>query len=154
MSKQLTIKKALEITFEKLGEIKEKGIEVNMTPSRSRSIEDTVEKYGNKPRRLKPSYWFHTEFKVNDGDESDEIYKAACELGDLGIGFDTGGCSGIRDWELDWSFHTNDPSKYNSNAGKDVVEDMLTEIEFSTTLDAALNNTEGENFPTGNGLSD
>ena len=114
MNKPTTLMDALGITFKILGELKNKGIDVRLTPSRSRFISDNIEEY-NKPDRLKPEYWFHCTMIVDENDtkSSKLIYSAAKKLFKLGIEFDTGGSSTCRDWELDWSFYLSNNNKNN-----------------------------------------
>ena len=49
----------------------------------------------------------------------------AKKLGWLGICFDTSGCFGQRDWELDWSFHMAPTPSSDQEMGRDAVEDLL-----------------------------
>ncbi len=81
------------------------GIEVRITPTKSRTDECVVKKYKDGlPARL----WVSVNFRVKDRLELESVFKAGSELREKGIGFDTGGCKGRRDWELDWSFGLGD----------------------------------------------
>jgi hypothetical protein len=71
-------------------------------------------------------------FKTEDPAIMEFIYKRVNELADLGITFDTGGCQGQRDWELDWSFkYTGVPDPLAVEA-RSAVEHMLRTLPPQT----------------------
>jgi len=137
MNQPNTIEEALELTFEKLGELQQQGIKVRMKPSNSRHREETVEKY-NQPGRLKPAYWFHVNLEYEQDDHSKLIYSMADDLRSVGIGFDTGGMGKQRDWELDWSFHLdhiNSKSLNNMTERRGIVEDLIGDFNENGNLE-------------------
>jgi len=92
-------KYTLEI-IEELGQ----SIEVRRKPSNSRTSAHCIAKYSG-PDRLPPNLWEHVTFIINNpATERASIAKAKQKLTWLGIRFDTGGCMGQHDWEIDWSF--------------------------------------------------
>lgn len=115
---------AYELTLEKLDELREKGIEISMKPSRSRNNEETIKKYSGK-ERIPSDKWFHVTFKVQEKDDSIIIHEMANYLGMCGISFDTGGCREYRDWELDWSFKYTGKEDENWRNGREEVEDII-----------------------------
>jgi len=80
------------------------GAVVTFTPSRGRTIESTVEKYGNREDRLPVDRWLNCNIAISR-DKTGKVYET---LEELNVYFDTGGCGGETtvqlDWELDWSF--------------------------------------------------
>ena len=102
-------------------------------------IQSTIDKYANRPDRLDPEDWYHVEIKVDTKEQCDAVYEAASKLCKMGIGFDTGGCTGIRDWELDWSFNVHDSEDGDLKYGRKIVEDVLNGMEASKEIDDILN---------------
>ncbi len=81
------------------------GAVVTLTPSRGRTIESTVEKYGNRDDRLPVNRWLNCNIEIPK-EHTGKVYDALNAI--VSASFDTGGCSGKGitklDWELDWSF--------------------------------------------------
>lgn len=89
-------------------QLRKQGIKVNITPTRSRNNQDTVEKYSGKPGHLTKDYWNHvTIFPLSEEDwKILRILEGI--LHNMECYFDTGyGCGG-RDWEIDWSFRVKE----------------------------------------------
>lgn len=127
MKQPTTLLEALELTLETLGDLKASGIDVMLTPSRGRQNKETVDKY-DRPDRLKPCWWLHATMKPADKAQGSKIFEEAENLRRYGIGFDTGGGMGCRDWELDWSFRlgcANSADLESMSEGREVVEDIL-----------------------------
>jgi len=100
---------AYEFTMKMLEKLKEHGIKVKMTPSRSRNSASALEKYGGLPDRIPSHLWFHTNLLYETPEQKQKIFEMTRYLGMAGISFDTGGCcvgDGVYqfDWETDWSF--------------------------------------------------
>ena len=91
---------AQDRAFEEIKMLALSGIEVRITPARSRTNEETIEKFKD---RLPVDRWVHVSFRVKDRSELDSVFQVGDRLRGMGIYFDTGGCKGQRDWELDWS---------------------------------------------------
>ncbi len=106
-------------------DIQSLGCRVEKTPSRSRNIQSTLDKYRDMPGRVPPGMWFHVTFHTEDPEILKSIQAKAKHLGWRGICFDTGGCQGERDWELDWSFHVVDTPDGEQEMARDEVEDMI-----------------------------
>lgn len=110
----------------KVNELKEAGIEVVVKPTKNN--EDTIKKY-NKSERIPPELWNHVTFKVSDDTQSQKVMEAANYLGMCGISFDSGGCSGCRDWELDWSFnYKKGEENWEWRGAREDVEDMINQM--------------------------
>lgn len=124
----MTIQEAYDATIEKIAEFEYSGIEVTRQPHPSRNNPEMVQKYSGTDH-LKPELWLHISFHVTDRNEAYRVRQAAHYLGLAGIIFDVGGAEGLRDWELDWSFHLVDPgeSELWQEAG-DYVEDIINEF--------------------------
>lgn len=76
------------------------GIEARITPTKSRTDEAVIKKHKDD---LPADRWVHVSFRVKGKDELTRIFDAGDRLWAMGVYFDTGGCKGRRDWELDWS---------------------------------------------------
>lgn len=127
MKQPSTLMEAYEQVMTVVGDLRESGIEVSLTPSVSRHEPEMVEKYSGLDC-LKPCYWFHVTMEPADETQAKAIYEASVVLRKLGIGFDSGGGMGCRDWELDWSFHlrhVNSASLNSMSEGREVVEEFL-----------------------------
>ena len=118
---------AYKLALRKIDELKDSGINVVITPSRSRNKINLIEKY-NQPERIPPEKWVNVSFEILDKGQSMRIHDAARYLGMCGIKFDTGGCCHGRDWELDWSFkYTGKEDEEWEDASQD-VEDMINDL--------------------------
>lgn len=120
---------AHEFTLQKIEELKSKGIEVTMRPSRSRNNPDTVAKY-NRPERVPPDRWFHVTLFPKNTEDSRLIYEASNYLGLAGISFDTGAGCGGRDWELDWSFKYTVKEDEKAREGREILNDLINDLGF------------------------
>lgn len=109
----------------KVNELKEDGINVLITPTKSRYNEDTIKKY-DKPDRIPPELWNNVSFKILDNIQTQKIMEMSHYLGMCGISFDTGGCKGLRDWEFDWSFkYREGEENWKLRDIREDVEDMI-----------------------------
>lgn len=122
----ITLEKALELTYEKLGELKNQGIDVTLRPCKSRFRPETIAKY-NREGRLKPAYWFKVNLKCENKEQSEIIFKSSMDLAKQGICFDTGGGCGGRYWELDWSFHVSSNTE-SMEEGRKIVEGAIIKM--------------------------
>lgn len=104
---RMTMGEALLLTLDKVDELGELGIGVASEPSGSASNPETVERYGG-PGNVPPDLWVRVSFMTDDAEHLERIHDAEDHLVTLGVRFDTGGCYGRREWELDWSFTCND----------------------------------------------
>ena len=112
----------------KVNELKEDGIEVIIKPSISRNDKEFVNKY-DKPNRIPSELWNHISFKISNAIQAQKVMKMRSYLGICGINFDTGGFTGYRDWEFDWSFSYKKGEEKMEwiKAGED-VEDMINQM--------------------------
>lgn len=94
---------AYELTLEKIEELKNEGIEVEITPCASQNNKKLVEDYSSK-ENIPPDKWINVTFTSLTQKQTERLTELANYLGLCGIRFDTGGWQGERDWELDWSF--------------------------------------------------
>ena len=74
-----------------LNSLQEQGLKVKITPSHSAGVTSLVEK------------WAHVSISNSNEDEAALVFQKQKELIKMGVAFDSGGCSGLRDWEIDWS---------------------------------------------------
>ena len=117
---------AFEFTLTKVWELKESGIEVKIKPSCSRDNKDLEKKYSG-PDRVPAEKWLFVSFHIKNGNESKKIFEMGQYLAMCGICFDTGGCSGQRDWELDWSFsYKKGEENMEMIIAREQVEDKLS----------------------------
>jgi len=130
---------AYNIALNKVKELENSGIKVVIKPSKSRSNEDTIKKY-DRADRVSPDKWIYVSFKTNDKIEISKIFDAATYLSMCGISFDTGGCCGQRDWELDWSFSYEEKSeKWEWNEARSDVEEMIDDMCSDQNCDTKEN---------------
>ena len=122
----MTITEAYNLALAKVEELKQKGIKVEITPCES--DEETISEYST-PLNISHDLWIHVTFYPKDNSELQLVFKAGSDLIDLGIGFDSGGSVGYRDWELDWSFRLNTEEKETTKKMFDKVESLIVEIE-------------------------
>jgi len=113
----LTIAEAYQRVLEAVEEMKAAGIRVDVTPSRSKSTK--------REDRLPRDQWVDISFHVADAEQAAAVSRKADELGWLGIVFDTGGCKGSRDWQIDWSFGVGDVPDSDQEARRSVVEGLI-----------------------------
>lgn len=101
----MTVIDAYNFTLEKVLELKGNGIDVTLTSTGS--LFNKVINETNHSVMIPIEKWVHVTFKIIFKEDALKIRKMADYLGLCGICFDVGGCSGYRDWELDWSFRYN-----------------------------------------------
>jgi hypothetical protein len=125
----LEVNEALAITLETIEELKQAGVSV--TTKVPRSVEkagaflaDLIARYA-PPERLSVEKWLHVTFTIRNHHEADLVFEAAKGLSWRGIRFDSGGFSGYRDWELDWSFRCVEGPDSDAEASMEVVEDLI-----------------------------
>jgi hypothetical protein len=121
---------AYEYTIKKVNILKKSGIDVIITPCKSRTDLECVKKY-NGPDRIPPDKWVNISFQISDKAQAIKIHKVANYLGMCGIRFDTGGCSSCRNWELDWSFsYQKGKEHWDLIDAREEVEDMINEMDM------------------------
>jgi len=126
-----TVIEAYEFTLSKIKDLEETGIMVTFKPTNSRNDKEIVEKY-NLPDRLPPELWYNVKFTIIDPSDSNKIFELGNYLRLCGIGFDTGGCCGIRDWELDWSFtYKKGDDQPELGMAREELEEMINSLSWS-----------------------
>lgn len=120
----MNVNEAYQVVLDAVEEIKQTGIEVTIRPSSCAKRPETVKKYSG-PECVSPDKWVHVTFHVKMKDDANLVHKKLTELGWFGIGFDTGGCAGQRDWELDWSFRCHSVPDGDRQHDQDEVEDLI-----------------------------
>ena len=120
----MTVNEAYELTMSVIDELEKSGIKVEKKPTGSRNNPETVEKYSGE-NNIKPDKWVHITFYPSNQVDSRLIHEKARYLGNFGIIFDTGGGMGLRNWELDWSFHCSEIPDSDREDTMDMVEDMI-----------------------------
>ena len=123
----MTTNEAYNEAMDAVEELRESGIRVDIKPSRSRNDAECVAKYSG-PERVAPDKWIHVTFHPQTGEQRKAIAEKARHLGWLGAGFDTGGCAGQRDWELDWSFRYTDRPDGELEERRDDVEAIIGNV--------------------------
>ena len=121
----MTTDEAHELTMQAVKSLESAGIEVKITPSKSRTDQELIQKY-RQPERVAAEKWVTVALFPKTPGEAQLILKKARNLGRLGISFDTGGePNGQRDWELDWSFAYRGVPDFTKEQAQEVVEDLL-----------------------------
>lgn len=128
----MTANEAYELTMQAVTSLESAGIKITITPSRSRTDPELIAKY-NQPERVAPDKWVTVSFFPQTQSEAQLIHKKARNLGRLGIMFDTGGDSGQRDWELDWSFAYRGNPDFDKEESKQAVEDLIQQFNNEET---------------------
>ena len=116
---------AYELTLSKIGELKQEGIKVKITPSRSREDEEIVKEFDGHFQRIPADKWLHVSFESLTIEQANIVNGISTELGTMGIRFDTGGFGTERDWELDWSFKFTGEDEKEWKESKNEVEEMI-----------------------------
>lgn len=122
----MNINEALTEVNRALSALKSAGLTFTREPSRSRDIPGTVEKYA-VPDRLSPENWDHVTFYVSTDNEKYLLNAVHRRLIAQGVAFDSGGCAGERDWEIDWSLHLADDTS-QSIAAVDIVDGIIDNL--------------------------
>lgn len=109
MGLSMTPNEAHDYVLGVVKELQAGGIEVEVTPYPRKEDPDVLAKYGpggahNNGTRADPDQWCSVMFRPKTPEQANAIHDQANRLGWMGIGFDTGGAAGRRDWGLDWSF--------------------------------------------------
>lgn len=103
----MTIEEAYKLAMEAVRRLQDRGLTVRVTDSPSRNNSTTVARY-DVPGRLKPDKWQKFSLAFGTEEQRDAIEEEKLGLRNAGIGFDTGGFVGVRDWEIDWSFRCDE----------------------------------------------
>lgn len=119
----MDIHRAKEIVYDCIKSMISEGIDISIKSSKGKESPDIVRKYGNRSDRLPVEEWKHITFFPKSQEEMDRIYSMSMGLASIGIVFDTGGCAGKRDWEIDWSFHLDSDVDATIERRK-IVEDI------------------------------
>ena len=107
----MNVNEAYDEVREAVDELAKGGIDVAIRPAAGRNNPETVAKYKG-PEYLLPEKWVSVRFHVATIAQSELISDRQQEFMALGVYFDTGGGMGLREWELDWSFHLRERKKY------------------------------------------
>jgi hypothetical protein len=108
----MTANEAYDEVMAVVGVLKARGVGVEIEPAKSRTNVELVAEYSG-PERVAPDRWVHVHLFPDTVEQKEAIAVAREKLCRMGIGFDTGGWAGCRDWELDWSF------RYRAKADSD-----------------------------------
>jgi len=128
----MTTDEAFEYTLSMIEELRQEGIKVQVVPYKDKAGQagfDRMRRKYSGPERIKPEKWCRAQFSVTVAGESEKIKEAAVKLSWLGIHFDTGGCAGCRDWELDWSFKYNGQPDGEREHLLNVIEDIHSTLD-------------------------
>lgn len=124
----MNLQEAYQLTIDKVLELQSNGIEVTIIKSNGASRPETVKKYSG-PEYLPSDQWVHVTFKPINKEDVTLISTACDYLGMAGITFDTGGCCGSRDWELDWSFNHERGEDVDRKQARAEVEDIINDLD-------------------------
>ena len=105
-------------------ELRDSGIRTEIEPYPKPIRASLLEKYSG-PERVAPEKWVNVHFYPVTDEQKSAIHEAAHKLGWQSMKFDTGGCEGQRDWELDWSFNVVATPDAEAEHGRDVVEEII-----------------------------
>jgi len=126
----MNIMQAYEEVWHSLKNINRAGVKFSIQPSRSRHIESALSKYDNRIDRLPSEFWSTVEFATSSEVDTDILREEEVRLSALNIAFDTGGCGGIRDWEIDWSLHIADDKEIDAmKERRRMVKDTLDSLD-------------------------
>ena len=124
----MTTDEAYAETLQAVEVIREAGVDVQVTPYSRRDDPELIAKYSG-PEHVSHDKWVNVTFRAKTDEQANLIHEKAKKLSWLGIGFDTGGGFGCRDWELDWSFSYTGKSDSDREAARDEVEDMVQSMD-------------------------
>jgi hypothetical protein len=128
----MTTDEAYAYTMEIVEELRHLGIEATFRPSKSMTDPEVVAKYSG-PERVKPERWGKVTFKSFTPQQAQAIREKQQALGWLGIHFDSGGCVGQRDWEIDYSFkYTGAPASGETEQAVSTANDLIDGLEAGT----------------------
>lgn len=126
----MNILEAYDEIWTSLKNLAMEGVKFTVTPSHSRDIEETLQKYRNCPDRLPEQLWNIIEFSIRSDSDQAAIRREEVRLSALNIAFDTSGCAGSRYWETDWSvFIASDKEIDVMEAGRGMVKDVVDSME-------------------------
>lgn len=134
----MTINEAHDAALNAVIQLAREGIEVRIKPSNGRNISSTVEKYGNREDRVTPDKWFNVTFTVDTPDTANAVRDKYISLCKKGITFDTGGCFGYRDWELDWSLEYVGTADGETEDRYDLVESLINKLGTGEIIDPSV----------------
>lgn len=121
----MTTLEAFQETVDIIRELEQSGIRVIFKPSKFKDDAECVARYSG-PERIPPDKWCNVSFFPTTDDQKIIIHEKCKHLGWMGVGFDTGGCDGQRDWELDWSFRFVEKSTdHVPEEAREIVQDLL-----------------------------
>ncbi len=124
------LEQAHRVTMSSVQRARDLGIRVDVKECNSRNNPELVARY-NTPDRLLPDKWFHVIFHPVNQDQLNLIHTMTHELGSVGVMFDSGGCVGERDWELDWSFHLGSPEDPERHNALVELEETIKKMEIT-----------------------
>lgn len=119
---------AYELTLKKIEELKKSGIKVSIRPSESQNDFHIINQCASDPERIPPIKWVHVGLTYKDQGQLIKISDMADYLGLCGIYFDTGGWTGYRDWELDWSFRYTGKENEEQRDARHQMEENIEKI--------------------------
>jgi hypothetical protein len=122
--------KAYLSVFNDIFELKDSGIKVKFTPSRSRYIPELVKRFENDTQRIPSKHWVYVTFKNLNEDKRNLIKDAENLLGELGITFDTDSTKNTHNWSLDWSFEYN---KINDGEEQRIRRNIMRKVIKETS---------------------
>ena len=128
----MKLQEGYEAALRAIWTIAESGIAVRIKSSRSASDPQMVAKYKKNPKgleRLPASLWVNVNFQPRDPAGSRRVFEETQRLRSAGVGFDTGGGEGGRDWELDWSFTASPTADAESLAALEWLEGVLPRFQ-------------------------
>lgn len=101
-------------TMEVIQMLREDGVKVKISQLNLALHQEAVERYGEEPDRVDPFLWVNVSLMPYTDRQCDLIFSQRERLEEMGISFDTGGCSGedgvfVYHWSLDWSFQLGEP---------------------------------------------
>lgn len=123
-SQVMTTDAAYRVTIAAVRSLVDAGVDATIRVSRCRKDLRVVDKYSGS-ERVKPADWYHVSFNTDTPEKAEAVAAAARDLNKRGISFDTGGCPGTRDWELDWSFAYTGDHNQELDSLRDGVESCI-----------------------------
>lgn len=111
----MNVIEAYNYVMEELNLLKSNGIVIKETPSKSRNSKEIISEYSGE-NRIPSDKWIHVELQYDSSEDLDQIYESLTRIRNEDIHFDTGGWTGFRDWELDWSFTVCNYEDSNRNS--------------------------------------
>ncbi len=122
------LQQAYHVTMSSIERARDLGIQVDIKECVSRNNTEMVSQW-NTPDRLPPDKWVNVTFNIVNQNQANLIYAMLHELSSVGIMFDSGGGTGKRDWELDWSFHLGSTENIERHNILVEVEELIKKME-------------------------